>query len=308
MNQKTYLIVPTYNPGNLWQKWRESVLHQQSDVQALVVDSASTDGTDFFALPSGWQLLHIATANFNHGGTRNLALQHLPAGADVVVFMTQDALLADAQALQKLVAALADPAVACAWGRQLPHVHTSLVASPIAAHARAFNYPATSRVVSLADRAQWGLKTCFMSNSFAAYRVADLLAVGGFPSDVILGEDMAVTARFLMAGKRVAYVAEACAHHSHNYTLVQEFRRYFDTGVFHARNPWLLQTFGSAGGEGLRFVRSELAYLWRQAPMWIPVAMVSTVAKWVGYKLGRFEARLPLAFKRWCSMHKGYWS
>lgn len=301
------LVVPTRNPGPLWSLWLAAVQAQQPGVQGFVVDSSSNDGTDFSALPSSWQLLRIAAADFNHGGTRNLALQHLPAGTTVVVFTTQDALLADAHALQKLVAALADPAVACAWGRQLPHVHASLVASPIAAHARAFNYPATSRVVSLADRAQWGLKTCFMSNSFAAYRVADLQAVGGFPSDVILGEDMAVAARLLMAGKRVAYVAEACAHHSHNYTLAQEFRRYFDTGVFHARNPWLLQTFGGASGEGLRFVRSELTYLWRHAPAWIPSALCRTLAKWVGYKLGRLEARLPLAFKRWCSMHRGYW-
>ncbi len=273
----------------------------------MVVDSSSTDGTDFAALPSGWQLFQIAAADFNHGATRNLALQHLPIGTDVVVFMTQDALLADAQAVQKLVAALVDRAVACAWGRQLPHIVDGHAATPIAAHARAFNYPATSRVASLADRLQWGLKTCFMSNSFAAYRVADLLAVGGFPSDVILGEDMAVAARLLMAGKRVAYVADACVHHSHNYTTLQEFRRYFDTGVFHARNPWLIQTFGSIGGEGLRFVKSEIAYLLKYAPLWLPLAALRTLAKWLGYKAGRFEARLPLRFKRWCSMHKAYW-
>lgn len=299
-----YLVVPTFNPGSLWPQWLSAVLRQQPPVPGLVVDSASTDGVDFSALPAGWQLLRIAAANFNHGATRNLALQHLPASTDVVVFMTQDALLADAGALQALLSAFDDPTVACAWGRQLPHAD----ATPLAAHARQFNYPAASRVVSLADKARLGLKTCFLSNSFAAYRLADLQAVGGFPSDVILGEDMSVAARLLMAGKRVAYVAGACAYHSHNYTLAQEFRRYFDTGVFHARSPWLLQTFGSAGGEGLRFVRSELSYLWQHAPLWIPSAVARTLAKWLGYKLGRLEAALPVAFKRWCSMHRGYWA
>lgn len=302
------MIVPAYNPGKLWLKWSEAVARQQSDVQCLVVDSASTDGTDFSELPSGRQLLRIATADFNHGKTRNFALHHLPAGADVVVFMTQDSLLADAQALQNLVAAMDDPTVACAWGRQLPHIDADYLATPIAAHARLFNYPANSRTVSLADKVQLGLKTCFMSNSFAAYRVADLLSVGGFPSDVILGEDMAVTAKLLMAGKRVAYVANARVHHSHNYSVLQEFRRYFDTGVFHARNPWLLQTFGSAGGEGMRFVRSELLYLWRYAPWWIPTAMVRTLGKLAGYRMGLFEALMPRCIKRWCSMHYLYWS
>lgn len=307
MSKRNCVIVPVHNPGNLWSQWLEAVQQQQSDVQGLVVDSASTDGTDFSNLPSDWQLLCIATADFNHGGTRNFALNHLPADTDVVVFMTQDAMLANSQAIQKLVAALDDPTVACAWGRQLPHIDAGLVASAIAAHARVFNYPVNSRTVGLADKGQFGLKTCFMSNSFAAYRVADLLAVGGFPSDVILGEDMAVAAKLLMAGKRVAYVAEACAYHSHNYTTLQEFCRYFDTGVFHARNPWLLQTFGGAGGEGLRYVKSEIAYLLKHAPGWLPVAALRTLAKWVGYKLGLLEAHLPLRFKLWCSMHKGYW-
>lgn len=297
------LVVPTRNPGPLWSLWSAAARAQEPSVQGLVVDTCSTDGTNFSCLPNGWQCLRIAAADFNHGATRNLALQHVPPDTEVVVFMTQDALLADATAIQTLVAALAAPEVACAYGRQLPHTD----ATPVAAHARVFNYPSTSRVVSLADKDRLGLKTCFMSNSFAAYRVSDLKAVGGFPSDVILGEDMAVAARLLMAGRRVAYVAEACAHHSHNYTIAQEFRRYFDTGVFHAHSPWLLHTFGGAGGEGLRFVRSELAYLWRNAPRCIPSALLRTWVKWFGYRLGRLEKSLPWRFKRWCSMHKAYW-
>lgn len=304
---KHALVVLTRNPRRLWDSWVLAVKSQSLEVNVIVVDTVSNDGTNFNAMPSSWQLHIISMSEFNHGDTRNLAITKLPADTEVVVFTTQDALLANSHSLQKLVAAFDDHEVACAWGRQLPHIEAGLVASPIAAHARVFNYPANSRTVSLADKGQFGLKTCFMSNSFAAYRLADLLAVGGFPSDIILGEDMAVAAKLLMAGKRVAYVAEACAYHSHNYTTLQEFRRYFDTGVFHARNQWLLKAFGDAGGEGLRFVMSEIAYLIKHAPGWLPVAALRTLAKWVGYKLGLLEAHIPLRFKRWCSMHKGYW-
>ena len=298
------LIVPTYNPGYKWSQWTAALQRQQQVVQCLIVDSDSNDGTQFCDLPSGWKLLRIAAKDFNHGGTRTDALKHIPASTEVVVFMTQDAFLSRSDTLNALLFAFADPTVACAYGRQLPHVN----ATPLAAHARYFNYPAASSKLSMDDQPQLGLKTCFLSNSFAAYRLVDLLAVGGFPSNVILGEDMSVAARLLFTGKRLAYVAEACVYHSHNYTLTQEFRRYFDTGVFHARTPWLLQTFGDGRGEGWRFVRSELSYLCRQAPAWLPVALVSTFVKWLGYKLGRNEAYLPLNLKRWCSMHKGYWS
>lgn len=298
------LVLPTRNPGQHWSRWLYALLRQNLPVAGVVVDSDSNDGTLFSELPASFSLRRVAAADFKHGATRNWALQHVPAGTQVVVFMTQDALLSTSAALQLIVSAFDDPTVACAWGRQLPHQD----ASPIAAHARGFNYPAKSRVVSLEDQAHLGLKTCFASNSFAAYRLKDLLAVGGFPDEVILGEDMTVAARLLMAGKRVAYVAEACVDHSHNYSCAEEFRRYFDTGVFHARTTWLLETFGSAGGEGLRFVVSEMRYLWRNAPLWIPAALLRTLAKWAGYRLGRLEAHLPLAFKRWCSMHRAYWN
>lgn len=297
------VVVPTRNPGTLWSHWWGAIGAQQTAVSGVVVDSSSDDGTDFTSLPDSFDILKIPKVDFNHGGTRNFALSNLAIRTEVVVFMTQDALLAEPHALSRLVSVFADPSVACAYGRQLPHAN----ATPLAAHARLFNYPTYSRVVSLEDKASLGLKACFMSNSFAAYRVVDLKAIGGFPSDVILGEDMSAAARMLMAGRSVAYVADACVYHSHNYSLVEEFRRYFDTGVFHAHSPWLLQEFGSVNGEGLRFVRSELAYLSKHAPHLIPSAIARTVAKWLGYKLGRLEALLPLKIKLMCSMHKGYW-
>jgi len=298
-----FLVVPTFNPIPLWQQWLAAVQMQHLPISGAVLDSSSTDGTDFTSLPKGFICKCIPAASFNHGGTRNLALKQLPAQTDVVVFMTQDALLADEQALERLVAVFADATVACAYGRQLPHGD----ASPMGAHTRMFNYPAVSRVVSLADKAQLGLKACFLSNSFAAYRVADLLAVGGFPSNVILGEDMAVAARFLLAGKRVAYQANACVYHSHNYTPLEDFRRYFDTGVFHAREQWLLDAFGSASGEGLRFVKSEVRYLLKHAPWLIPSALLRTGLKLAGYRLGRAEGRLPSALKKRLSMFRGFW-
>jgi len=297
------LVVLTRNPGRFWPRWCAAVQQQQPAVDVVVVDSCSNDGTDFSNLPPGFGLLRVDPADFRHGGTRNLALEHLPPQTEWVVFMTQDALLADDAAIERLLAAFEDPDVCCAYGRQLPHTD----ASAFAAHARLFGYPAVSYTVGLEARERMGLRACFLSNSFAAYRLADLRALGGFPPDVILGEDMAVAARALLAGKRVAYVADACVYHSHNYSAWQEFQRYFDTGVFHAREPWLLRAFGGAQGEGLRFVLSELRYLLRHAPWRLPQALWRTVCKWVGYRLGRLEAQLPVGLKKRLGMHRAYW-
>ena len=126
--------------------------------------------------------------------------------------------------------------VGCASGRQLPHSDASLLAS----HARHFNYPNVSSIRDEKSISTLGLKAAFCSNSFAAYRVSALYECGGFPLNVILGEDMYVAAKMLLRGYKTAYVANATVYHSHNYSPIEEFKRYFDTGVYHAREAELL--------------------------------------------------------------------
>lgn len=301
---KFTVIIPTYNAGSLWKEWISTYNMQNLKAdKVIVVDSSSTDQTVPLAEQAGFFVHKIAKSDFNHGGTRNLAIELAEAQCEIVVFMTQDALLADPLSLENLLKPFADPNVAAVCGRQLPHRD----ANPLAEHARLFNYPAQSRIKSQADIPELGIKTAFMSNSFAAYRLSALRELGGFPKNTILAEDMWLAAKMLLAGYKVAYCAEATVFHSHNYTLKQEFQRYFDTGVFQACEPWIQATFGNAGGEGKRFVLSELAFLWRNHPHWIPRALLSTLCKYLGFKLGLYWRKLPLSLCRKLSMHKGYW-
>ena len=303
--RRVVLIVPTCNPGPIWQRFLQALKDQTlTPDSCIVIDSDSTDGATEAALAAGFNVHRIDRAKFNHGGTRQQAIEEFAVDADVVVFLTQDALLAVPTALQELVTAFDDATVAAAYGRQLPHAN----ATPIAAHARLFNYPAASHTRRLTDVAEFGIKTCFLSNSFAAYRVKALREVGGFPSNVILGEDMHLAARLLDAGQGIRYQSQATVYHSHNYSMMTEFRRYFDTGVFHAQDHWLTQDFGGAGGEGLRFLRFEMAYLLKHAPWTLPEAACRTVLKALGYMLGRRHVALPLHVCSGLSMNKGFWA
>ena len=180
-------------------------------------------------------------------------------------------------------------------------------ASPIEAHARYFNYPAHSAVKSISENNQYGFKLIFFSNAFAAYRILALKEVRGFPSDVILGEDTTACAKLLLNGWKIAYQANATVVHSHQYTVLHEFKRYFDIGVLHAREAWLLEKFGTTHNEGYRFVRSELNYLSDNAILLIPQALFRTVIKLFAYRLGRGERYLPKYLKKYLSMNKNYW-
>lgn len=277
------LVVPTLNPGPLWSTWL-SALNSQTvrPAQVLVIDSNSDAGQIGDLSAQGIELITIPRDTFNHGATRQDAFERVRMRVEVVIFMTQDALLSDKHSLANLVCAFDDPTVAAAYGRQLPHPE----AGHFGAHARLFNYGGKSAVKQLADRDHLGIKACFLSNSFAAYRCCDLEAVGGFPV-TDFGEDMLVAACLLLNGRRIAYMADACVYHSHEYSIMEEFRRYHATGQFHARHPWLLEAFGRASGEGWRFVQSEARYLLKHSPSLLPMAVVRTLAKYAGYAMGR---------------------
>jgi len=297
------VIVPTLNAAKDWSLFAPALLACVQPEQVLIVDSESTDQTVNLARMAGFQVHSVARAEFNHGGTRQMAAEMLP-DANILIYMTQDAVLTGPSTLANLLTVFDDPQVGAACGRQLPRRG----AKPIEAHARNFNYPETSEMRTLASREQLGIKTAFLSNSLAAYRRSALMDVGGFPSNVIFGEDMVTAARLLLAGYKVAYVAEACAYHSHSYTGMQEFKRYFDIGVLHSREAWLLEEFGRASGEGKRFVISELQYLRKRDVLQIPSALLRTGIKLLGYRLGRMEARLTLDTKRRLSMHPQFWA
>ncbi|HEX5235545.1 MAG TPA: glycosyltransferase family 2 protein [Silvibacterium sp.] len=298
------LIIPTLNAASAeWASLARAIAIQGvSPQQVLIVDSESTDGTGQRVVDSGFRLVSIPRARFNHGGTRQWALQFFPE-AEIIVYLTQDAILVE-HALRSLVSAFRDPKIAAAFGRQLPRK----AAGPVETHARLYNYSRDSSIRSLASRDSMGLKSIFFSNSFGAYRRQVLESIGGFPTNVILGEDTIVAARLLLSGWNIAYVAEAQAYHSHSLSTIEEFKRYFDTGVLHSREPWLLKEFGGASGEGLRFVKSELRYLWRNRPALIPLAFLRTATKLAGYKLGRVERKLGRSLKQRLSMHHRFWT
>ena len=253
------LIIPTLNASGQFKKLLEQIAAQSLPTEKLIVDSQSTDGTAELAKKFGMETLTIERKNFNHGATRQFALEHLlkKFPLDVIIFLTQDVLLRDDESLAKLVKIGEDKSVGLSYGRQLPHEN----ATNEAKFLRAFNYPPESQLRSFDDRKTFGLKTAFASNSFAAYRVTALQSVGGFPSNVPLCEDMYVAAKMLMSGLKILYAADAQVYHSHNYTAAQEFRRYVDIGKFHAQESWIRENFGSAEGAGKKFVLMKLSAL-----------------------------------------------
>lgn len=301
---KYSVVIPTLNGGDLWQETVTSLrLQQPSPEQVLVIDSGSVDDTTGIAADADFDLIQIPQSEFDHGGTRNKGLGLLDE-PNIVVFLTQDCVLKSRHSIARLVSAFANVRVGAAFGRQIPRED----ATAVEIHARRFNYPVESQEKSRADIQQLSIKTAFCSNVFSAYRADLLKQVGGFPARTIISEDMFVAAKLILEGYAIRYVADAQCVHSHNYTVLQDFRRSFDIGVFHSREKWLIDAFGHAESEGGKYVKSSLVNLVNVSPWIIPAALFRFGMRFIGFRAGKLEQMIPLSIKRNLSMNKGFWS
>ncbi|MBT8345459.1 MAG: glycosyltransferase family 2 protein [Desulfofustis sp.] len=298
------IIIPTRNGSTTLRELLAGLTIQsiQAD-EIIVIDSGSEDDTVEVAASYGALIHSIDPCSFDHGETRTKAGKM--AAGEILVFLTQDVLVASSDTIERLIAPFRETEEIClSYGRQLP----SFQASEIAAHLREFNYPNESHVRSFADRQKYGFQTVFVSNSCAAYRHSDLADIGYFESDLIFGEDSCAAGRLLEKGGKIAYSADAVVYHSHNYSWNEDFYRYFDIGVFHQSQNWLLESYGSTGGRGLDYIRSGLAYLWRRRSYgMIGDFMVRVGLKFLGYRLGRIHHRLPVSVATQLSMNKSWW-
>jgi rhamnosyltransferase len=301
------IVVPTLNASRWWKALLEPLTENLDEAglrakDVLIIDSSSDDGTPELAREAGFQLHTIKRGCFDHGGTRQSAVALLP-DVELLIYLTQDAILAKPHAIKDMIDVFGDELVGAAYGRQLPRAD----APPIEAHARLFNYPDKSRLRDLQTARELGLKSIFFSNSFGAYRTKALLDVGGFPLNTIFGEDTIVAGKLHYKRWKTAYLAEAAVYHSHSYTFHEEFLRYFDVGVLHSREHWLLTHFGSAEGEGRRFVLSELRYLFPHHPQYLISALLRTGLKMLAYQLGRRESKIGITIKLHLTLNPGYW-
>jgi rhamnosyltransferase len=296
-------IVPVRNGIKTLPHLLSSLRNQSTLFDLFFVDSQSIDGSFEFLCSEDENVFQIDKSNFNHGGTRQLLIDRNP-GYDFYIFLTQDAYLEDCDGFRKILDPFMDSRVAAVCGRQLPHHNASL----LAIHNRLYNYPIESNIRCLSDVPSYGLKTAFMSNSFSAYRGEAIKLEGGFPKNLIFGEDMYLAAKFLLSGWCVAYESMAKVRHSHNYSLLEEFNRYFDIGVFHSKESKLLSNFSGTTAEGFAYVKSEIIFLgFRHFYLW-PFSLLRNGIKLVAYKLGKLESIIPLRIKRLFSMNRNYWS
>ena len=278
------VLIPTYNPGNALNRVLEPVMASALKPTVLVIDSSPRDNTVEVARSFGAKVHVIPQPEFNHGATRELGRRMM--GTDIAVMMTQDIVPVGADVIECLVAPLLDGRASVSYARQIPHDGADFME----AFPRLFNYPDKSELRGQADVAALGAYTFFCSNSCAAWSNAALDAIGGFNRTLSL-EDTIAVAKLLRTGHRIAYCADAVVKHSHHFSLLEEYRRYYDVGFVRSQYRELLMIGVGDERRGAAFVSTMLYRLMLEQPELIPNAMLNSTVRWLGYRVGWHSAK-----------------
>ncbi|MGN1024091.1 MAG: glycosyltransferase family 2 protein [Lachnospiraceae bacterium] len=309
-------VIPVYRPDEKLLRLLEGLSSQRAEVAAVHLVNTQKDLFDAFLQTQDMteeaflrsfpqvDLLHIEKKDFDHGATRNLGAGRCRKDADVILFMTQDAVPADENLTENLTAPMKEDALlAACCARQL--------AAPGADAAerisRQFNYPEVSRTKSQEDFEALGIKTYFCSNVCAAYRASIFWALGSFPSPMIFNEDMVFAGRALQAGYRIRYCADARVYHSHSYGPMQQFHRNFDLGVSQAQHPEIFSGTKSEG-EGMRYVKAVLRTMRTEHGLSrAPAFLVCCAFRYLGYRKGKNYTKLSQKKILRYTGNRGFW-
>jgi rhamnosyltransferase len=232
----------TRNGGERLAATLDAIGGQQTNFafEVVAIDSGSTDGTLPLLKRVAQRVVSIPPQSFNHGLTRNLAVEQ--SRGELVVMLVQDAVPLSSQWLARLTAPLrADCDVAGAFCRQEPRPDASAITrhylgdwiatSPAARTARLLGPTDFER---LEPRAR--LELCAFDNVCSCIRRAVWQRFRF--REAPIAEDLEWSRDVLLAGYRLSYVPDAVVEHSHDRPARYEFAR---THLVHFR---LARLFG----------------------------------------------------------------
>lgn len=302
------VAIPVLNGGASFREVLAAVARQRIDaeVELVVADSGSTDGTREFAIEQGAKVVDVPPGMFSHSVTRNLLMEHTAGGH--VAFLTDDSVPASETWLATLVDAFAiDRDVALAYGPYIPRPDApAMVARELTEFFTSLSPNGRVRIdrgLREEDRRPGPVPFFTTANGCVArwaWERAHFPPVGS-------GEDHALSVALMAQGLAKAYVPDAAVVHSHEYTTLGWFRRFFDE--FRS----LREVYGHVEEVGFRYtlgtirrnVRRDRAYAAARGEGEVVLRSATFHSvRAMGGVLGSRAGLLPSTVRRWCSEQK----
>lgn len=207
------IVIRTLNEARYLGELLASICQQKIagvEVETVVMDSGSTDGTLEIAQKHRCTIAHITREQFSFGRSLNWGCK--AAKGDILVFISGHCVPTNTQWLQALCTPIIQGKVAYSYGRQIGGPQTHFCEHRIFAKY----YP---------EQPALPQEGFFCNNANSAIARSAWMQYQ-FDEDVTGLEDMELAQRLHRAGSRIGYVAEACVHHHHNETWAQVRRRF----------------------------------------------------------------------------------
>ena len=229
---KVSVVIPAYNGAHELPGLLEALKRQQGagELELVVVDSGSTDGTPELAEQAGARVIHIPQAEFSHSCSRRLGAEN--AGGEYLLFMTQDALPDGEDWLLRLMQPALVSGAAAVSCCERPRADADLFGRISAWTWRLLMCGGEDRLTALPeDTGYESLRRCAqLSDNACLVRRERYVAMGGHRGDY--AEDLELGIRLLRAGYRLGLLDSVSVIHSHSRPPVYYFKR----AIVDARN------------------------------------------------------------------------
>ncbi|MBO6214950.1 MAG: glycosyltransferase family 2 protein [Lachnospiraceae bacterium] len=277
------IVIPVYNGGSKLKGTLAAIKSQSSkySFEVVVIDSGSTDKSQEAVRAAGFKLYEIPNNEFGHGRTRNLGASK--GSGRYIIFLTQDAMPASQKWLDSFIEAMDEcPEAAGAFGRHIPYPECNLPDKQMLEnHFLRFSLPDDYGGVELHEN--YSVFSLNEGNKALYEEESGYRQYLGFYSDnsscmrrsvwekmpypdVDFAEDQAWAAQILEAGYKKLYVPGAVVYHSHDYSMAQYKKRYYEdyASVYRVHGEDLAPTGFMALKRALGETRYNISYIRRQ--------------------------------------------
>lgn len=227
---KVSIVIVTYNGAGFLDEVITMIKKQKVDFsyEIVFVDSGSTDGTLEIIKKHKYTFYSINKGDFNHGLTRNFGVSK--TNGEIIVVLTQDAIPKDENWLRNIIKYYDDEEVGGVYVKQVPRSDCDYIT------AKRINDSFIGRDKMIVNQIK-NFKEYANFNPYQKYAVTTFDDVcSSFRRSfwernpyrkMVFGEDLRFGIDIILAGKKIVYTPEAPVIHSHNRSVIYEYKRHY---------------------------------------------------------------------------------
>ncbi len=278
---KIDVICPLYNAENYIEKLDLSIKTQRNvnlnKIRYILTRSKDKTEEILKKINSTYKI--IEPQEFSHSLTREK--EAFESDADIVVFITQDIIIEDELWLYYLVKDIENGNCDATFSRQL------CINNSIEKYTRELNYPENSYFVTKEDVEKMQLRAFFFSDAASAISKSVFTKLNGYDNkELPISEDMYIAYKLIMDGYKIKYCADSKVIHSHNFTLKQLYKRYYDTGKFFKENSYLDKY--KVNDSGMKMAKYVLKRTIQDKNVKVLIKFIpNMLARFLGMKIGK---------------------